>query len=173
MRGIDLPGRPITGVGGTCFQQDLARLIFPFPADTQHAVDMLIPAVDNHLPSTKHCTVLKSIWHHGAMVTWWPLVKCHQLQSNIRCLGHLDRTPQESRQIGTICLLCVSRSTNPDVPAGRLAAFDSDENAPDPIEDEQHACFECSGYATAKQMVSIRGGSMLSSDGQALSFSRG
>ena len=33
-------------------------------------------------------------------------------------------------------------------------AFDSDEDAPDPIEDEHHAIFECSAYATTRQMFS-------------------
>ena len=33
-------------------------------------------------------------------------------------------------------------------------AFDSDEDAPDPIEDEHHAIFDCSAYATTRQMFS-------------------
>ena len=32
--------------------------------------------------------------------------------------------------------------------------FDSNEDAPDSIEDEHHAIFECSGYATTRQMFS-------------------
>ena len=47
--------------------------------------------------------------------------------------------------------MCVGRITNPDVPAD---CFDSDEDAPDPIEDEHHAISECSAYATTRQMFS-------------------
>ena len=46
--------------------------------------------------------------------------------------------------------MCVARITNSDVPADCLDAFDSDEDAPDPIEDEHHAIFKCSDYATTK-----------------------
>ena len=49
---------------------------------------------------------------------------------------------------GRICPMCVGKITNPDVLADCFDAFDSDEDAPDPIEDEHHAIFECSAYAT-------------------------
>ena len=52
---------------------------------------------------------------------------------------------------GRICPMCVGRITNSDFPAD---CFDSDEDAPDPIEDEHHAIFECSAYATTRQMFS-------------------
>ncbi len=59
--------------------------------------------------------------------------------------------------ITTNCLRAESTgltTTNPDVPADCFDAFDSDEDAPDPIEDEHHAIFECSAYATTRQMFS-------------------
>ena len=55
---------------------------------------------------------------------------------------------------GRICPMCVGRITYSDVPADCFDAFDSDEDAPDPIEDEHHAIFECSAYATTRQMFS-------------------
>ena len=55
---------------------------------------------------------------------------------------------------GRICPMCVGKITNPDVLADCFDAFDSDEDAPDPIEDEHHAIFECSAYATTRQMFS-------------------
>ena len=51
-------------------------------------------------------------------------------------------------RLGRICPMCVSKITNPDV-----LAFDPDEDAPD-LEDEHHAIFECSAYATTRQMCS-------------------
>ncbi len=48
--------------------------------------------------------------------------------------------------------MCVGKITNPDVLADCFEAFDSDEDAPDPTEDEHHAIFECSAYATTRQM---------------------
>ena len=48
--------------------------------------------------------------------------------------------------------MCVGKITNPDVLADCFDAFDSDEDAPDPIEDEHHAIFESSAYAPTKQM---------------------
>ena len=67
---------------------------------------------------------------------------------------HRDRTPQASRQIRQNRPMCVGGTTNPDVPADCCDAFDSDEDAPDAIEDEHHAIFECSGAATTRQMFS-------------------
>ena len=55
---------------------------------------------------------------------------------------------------GRICPMCVGRITNSDVPADCFDAFDSDEDALDPIEDEHHAIFEGSAYATTRQMFS-------------------
>ena len=52
---------------------------------------------------------------------------------------------------GRIRPMCVGRIANPDVPAD---CFDSDEDAPDPIEDEHHAFFKCSACATTRQMLS-------------------
>lgn len=36
------------------------------------------------------------------------------------------------------------------VPAQYFDSFDSDEEGPDPIEDEHHMIFECSGYASVQ-----------------------
>ena len=55
---------------------------------------------------------------------------------------------------GRICPVCVGRITNPDIPADCFEAFDSDKDAPDPIEDEHHAIFEGSAYATTRHMFS-------------------
>ena len=44
--------------------------------------------------------------------------------------------------------MCVGMITNPDVLA------DSNEDAPDLIENEHHAIFECCGDATIRQMFS-------------------
>ena len=49
--------------------------------------------------------------------------------------------------------MCVGKITNLDVLADCFDAFDSDEDAPDPIEDEHHAIFECSAYATTRNKV--------------------
>ena len=60
---------------------------------------------------------------------------------------------------GQICLLCVGRITNPDVPVDGFHSAD-DEDAPDPmcIEDELHhgpSLYNvCSGCATTRQMFS-------------------
>ena len=70
---------------------------------------------------------------------------------------------------GRICPMCVGRITNPDVPAAAdcFDVLDIDQDVPDPIEDVQkhkgrldmpslthRFFFECSGYATTRQMVS-------------------
>ena len=49
--------------------------------------------------------------------------------------------------------MCVGKTTNPDVLADCFDAFDSDEDGPDPIEDEHHAIFECSAYATTRPCI--------------------
>ena len=55
---------------------------------------------------------------------------------------------------GRICPMCVGKITNPDVLADCFDAFDSDEDAPDPTEDEHPAISECSAYATTRQTFS-------------------
>ncbi len=55
---------------------------------------------------------------------------------------------------GRIWPMCVGRITISDVSADCFDALDSDEDAPDPIEDEHHAIFECSDYATTRQIFS-------------------
>ena len=50
--------------------------------------------------------------------------------------------------------MCVGKITNPDVLADCFDAFDSDKDAPNLIEDEHHAIFECSAYATTRQIFS-------------------
>ena len=49
------------------------------------------------------------------------------------------RRHKKVNRSGRICPLCVGRITNADVPVDCFDAFDSDEDAPDPIEDEHHA----------------------------------
>ena len=58
--------------------------------------------------------------------------------------------------------------TNPDVPADCFDAFDSEEDAPDLIEDEHHAILEWSIYATTGQMFSDRFPSHVSTVSQLL-----
>ncbi len=38
------------------------------------------------------------------------------------------------------------------LPAAQFDSFDSDEDADDPIEDEHHVIFACSGYVYARQL---------------------
>ncbi len=44
------------------------------------------------------------------------------------------------------CQMCNHRVLNPGLPAAQFDSFDSDEDADDPIEDEHHVIFACSGY---------------------------
>ena len=66
----------------------------------------------------------------------------HWLNIETGCHKKVDRS-------GRTCPMSVGRISNPDAPAD---CFDADEDAPDPIEDEHHAVFECSGYASTRQM---------------------
>ena len=50
--------------------------------------------------------------------------------------------------------MCVGGITNSDVPADCFDAFDSDQDAPDPIGDEHDAILGCSAYATTRRMCS-------------------
>ena len=47
--------------------------------------------------------------------------------------------------------MCNHHVANPGIPAAWFDSFDSDEDAPDPIEDEHHVIFSCSGYVCARQ----------------------
>ncbi len=47
--------------------------------------------------------------------------------------------------------MCNHRVVNPGIPTAQFDSFDSDEDAPDPIEDEHHVIFSCSGYVCARQ----------------------
>ena len=68
------------------------------------------------------------------------------------CLGS---TPHYPKVIVTMTGVMLRQTiiiiTNPDVPADCFDAFHSDEDASDPID---HAIFECSAYATTRQMFS-------------------
>ena len=48
--------------------------------------------------------------------------------------------------------MCNHRVLNPGLPAAQFDSFDSDEDADDPIEDEHHVIFACSGYMYARQL---------------------
>ncbi len=48
--------------------------------------------------------------------------------------------------------MCNHRVLNPGLPAAQFNSFDSDEDADDPIEDEHHVTFACSGYVYARQL---------------------
>ncbi len=50
------------------------------------------------------------------------------------------------------CQMCNDRVLNPGLPAAQFDSFDSDEDADDPIEDEHHVIFACSGYVYARQL---------------------
>ncbi len=50
------------------------------------------------------------------------------------------------------CQMCNHRVLNPGLPAAQFDSFDSDEDADDPIEDEHHVIFACSGYVYARQL---------------------
>ncbi len=43
-------------------------------------------------------------------------------------------------------------SVEPRLPAAQFDSFDSAEDADDPIEDEHHVIFACSGYVYARQL---------------------
>ena len=50
--------------------------------------------------------------------------------------------------------MCNHRVLNPGLPAAQFDSFDSDEDADidEPIEDEHHVIFACSGYVYARQL---------------------
>ena len=48
------------------------------------------------------------------------------------------------------CAMCVHKVTNPGLPPEYFDSFDSDEDAPDPVEDELHAIFHCSAYNSTR-----------------------
>ncbi len=73
-----------------------------------------------------------------------------------------------ARQDGT-CQMCNHRVLNPGLPADQFDSFDSDEDAEDPIENENHVIFACSGYAYARQLFQDLFSETISSVGQFLS----
>ena len=64
--------------------------------------------------------------------------------------------------------MCSYRVTNPGLPAQYFDSFDSDEEGLDPIEDEHHMIFECSGYASARVQFEDLFGSDISDVGRFL-----
>ncbi len=58
---------------------------------------------------------------------------------------------------------------NPGFPAAQFDSFDADEDADDPIEDEHHVVFACSGYVYARQLFQDLFSESISTDGQFLS----
>ena len=48
--------------------------------------------------------------------------------------------------------LCNYKVVNPGLDAAQFDSFDTDDEATDPIEDEHHAIFACSGYVYARQL---------------------
>ena len=49
--------------------------------------------------------------------------------------------------------MCNHHAVNPGIPAAQFDNIDSDEDAPDCIEDEHHVIFSCSGYVCARQSL--------------------
>ena len=50
------------------------------------------------------------------------------------------------------CPMCPRRIVNPGLPTAQFDSFDSDEEDVDPIEDEHHMIFDCSGYSYARDL---------------------
>ena len=78
--------------------------------------------------------------------------------------GRHNKTDRKDRT----CPMCSYRVTNPGIPAQYFDSFDSDEEGPDPIEDEHHMIFECSAYASARIQFQDLFGSDISDVGQFL-----
>ena len=79
--------------------------------------------------------------------------------------GRHQGTTRENRT----CPLCNYRVVNPGLDAAQFDSFDSDDEATDPIEDEHHAIFACSGYVYAGQLFQDLFGESISTVGQFLS----
>ena len=67
------------------------------------------------------------------------------------------------------CPMCQHRVVNPGLSAAQFDSFDSDEDGPEPIEDEHHVIFDCSGYAYARQLFPDLFNQSISTVGQFLS----
>ena len=65
--------------------------------------------------------------------------------------------------------MCNHRVLNLGLPAAQFDSFDSDEDADDPIEDEHHVIFACSGYVYARQLFQDLFSGSTSTVGQFLS----
>ena len=76
-------------------------------------------------------------------------VQSFQVSPSTSLYTHRDR--QASRENRT-CPLCNYQVVNPGLDAAHFDSFDSDDEAADPIEDEHHAIFACSGYVYARQL---------------------
>ena len=64
--------------------------------------------------------------------------------------------------------LCIYRVVNPGLDAVQFDSFDSDDEAADPIEDEYHAIFACSGYVYGRQLLQDLFSESISTVGQFL-----
>ncbi len=65
--------------------------------------------------------------------------------------------------------MCNHRVLNPGLPAAQSDSFDSYEDADDPIEDEHHVIFACSGYVYDRQLLQDLLSESISNVGQFLS----
>ena len=53
------------------------------------------------------------------------------------------------------CPMCSHRIINPGLAPEYFDSFDSDDESIDPVEDEHHAIFDCSGNAYARELSDL------------------
>ena len=78
--------------------------------------------------------------------------------------GRKNKTDRKDRT----CPMCAHRVTNPGLPPEQFDSFDSDEESSDPIEDEHHMIFVCSGYNSTRALFPDLFGTDVSTVGQFL-----
>ena len=78
--------------------------------------------------------------------------------------GRHSKTDRSDRT----CPMCIHRVTNPGLPAAQFDSFDSEEESVDPVEDEFHMIFVCSGYKSARALFPDLFGTSVSTVGQFL-----